>query len=327
MPEHGSAGRRMAIALCMAILCVFTIGLPQRAAAQDATGTTAFEGGTIDIAYPYVGAPLLSGFALQFEPQKHCGFLGFFCHRQNVDKKVRTIELTPSAVGFGRLRITFRDDTADDDFRYSVRHHSFGAPDRRTYRASGLCALNGPNGVEMPRPCQLSLTGSSAIRQNGVFVLVGFKIEYHYRDDSLSRIGIRQENGNVLVDFGDATPPGYAYHAYYAQVDYAWVPRIALGAVGSSRGTVRDQSGTAMPNDIPSGPIVLRGFDLRFTDGRGRNLNRIAVLTPDGPSRGAVAFGDKHPTEPFDWNVEWAILGSRLVAPDRIYRSASSAVQ
>jgi hypothetical protein len=324
MFQRGSTRDRTAGVLCIALLCACVAGRPSDALAVDATGT-ALGGGTADLVYPYVGAPLLSGFALQFEQQRQCAIFGLFCRWRNVDKDVRVIEVTPRAEGLGRLMVTYRDDSQDDSFRYAARHHSFGAPTRRTHRTSKFCASPDPQ----PRPCRLPSTRPPAVAalRDGVFVLVGFKIEYHHQDDSLSRIAIRQEDDAVVVDFGDAHPPEFAYHAYNAEVDYAWVPRGALREVGRSHGTMLDRTGMVVPDDIPTGKVVVRGFDLRFTEGRERKIKRVAVLAPGGPTQRGVAFADKDGEESFDWTVEWAILGSALVDPDPIYRSEPAAIR
>lgn len=279
----------------------------------------------VDVPYPYVGVPLLSGFHLQFPTQRRCSFYGG-CKNERVDKHIRRIAIQPRSECEGRLTVVFRDDSGDDAFRYSVRHLSYGSSSRRTHRVSQFCDIT----TSPDRPCRIPLDGPSFPDSviSSVFVLVGFSIEFHHSDNEIWPVGIRRDGDAVAVDFGFAGEPGYAYHAYQADVDYAWVPRQALGAIGVSSGVVEDDSGTVVPSDIPPGDVVVRGFHLAFTGRRDRNLNRIGVLAPAGhvPAR-TVTLADKSHDENFEWLVEWAILDRPVLSPDPIYREVPAALK
>ena len=72
-------------------------------------------GGDVHDPYPYVGVPLLSGFALAYGSQKECGFLGLSCSVNAVDKRMREMEIMPGAECQGGLRL-------DNDWSHGACH-------------------------------------------------------------------------------------------------------------------------------------------------------------------------------------------------------------
>jgi hypothetical protein len=322
MDEH-RYGRGVTRLILLAVAVAATASMPSGAMAAGASGVAELERRVqVDMPYPYFGVPLLSGFHLQFPQERRCSFYGG-CSTRRVDKRIRKIEIAPRSECEGRLAVTFRDDSGDDPFRYSVRHHSYGTPSRRTHRASLLCEVN----VSPDRPCRLPLERPSVgSLGDAVFVLVGFSLELVHSDDEIWPVGVRRDGDAIAVDFGHAGEAGYAYHGYQADVDYAWVPRRALRAMGVSSGVVENDSGTVVPSDIPPGDVVIRGFHLAFTGRRDHNLNRIGVLAPGDhvPPR-TVTLADKGHDENFTWAVEWAILDRPLAARDAIYREVPAA--
>lgn len=99
--------------------------------------------------------------------------------------------------------------------------------------------------------------------------------------------------------------------------------RVWLLSPGSAGVTLGEASGTAQEADrhnIVSGPSVIRGFDLRFTNGD-HHLREIGIITPDD-GRIEAFYSDKNGDAPFDWTVQWATLG-----PDDIISSRESNVK
>lgn len=305
------------------LLVALSLGPPTPAVAQEVAGIAdPVEDGHVVVDYPYAGLPLLSGFHLQLLPRQRC-FLGLFCRAREVDGRLKQIQVSPRNVGQGQIAFTFGDDGGSDAYLYSARHHSWGGRSRETHHAYGFCHID----TAPVRPCRLPIEApATGGVHDRVFVLVGFSINHYIRDDGIWKIGVRRDGDAVAVDFGEASEPAKAYHAYYPHVLYAWVPRIELRAVGTSGGTVTNGTGVVVPDDIPGGDVVLRGFHVEFTGRRERNLNRVGILAPGAHvAERSVSFADKSHDEDFAWQVDWAILNARLRPPDLIYRDVDLA--
>jgi hypothetical protein len=286
-------------------------------------------GGETHDPYPYVGVPLLSGFALAYGSQEECGFLGLSCSLNAVDKRMRTMEIMPGAECQGGLRVTFMDHSADDGYYYGVRHHSFGSPNRRTHTVEGWC----PAFHESPSTCRFPIDvpplADSGIG-GSVFVLVGFRFfnSYAHADRKVSKIGVMRRGDEIVVDFGDGQRDERPGAGYLVTVSYAWVPRRALDLVDASSGIVTDGSGIVVPSGLPESNVVLRGFRLEFTGDQRRNINRVIVLAPElipglGLAKNTMSLADKSMDEDFAWEIEWATLREPILAPDAIFRDPS----
>jgi len=136
---------------------------------------------------------------------------------------------------------------------------------------------------------------------DGVFVLRGFKLSFRGGDRHLERVGIRESDGLLYVDFYDKTKDDW----FNVQVQYAYIPREDVVDANVVYGST-DHSSTAL-KPIPAGNTVLSGFNLDFyPNGEDRRIKEIGVI-PTGNEM-HVFYGDQAKNTNFSWYVNWVNL-------------------
>ena len=238
----------------------------------------------------FLGAPLLDGFYLRFGPR-----LGL---PSETDRHFGFLEAGGDRPFHNRVSAGFGDKHSGDfatPFAYALSFHP-------RYGLTSLGSIGGQNllgtvSFELDRPDSSS-----------VFLLRGFRIGWMEKDHHIQRLAILENAGVLTVALEDARGATFplSTRLYEAQVDYAYIPRNQVVRRSTSRGAVEGNQGGAAEQAIWRGPSVLVGFDLRFTNGD-HHIREIGVWTPDD-GRVQVFFNDKNADDPFEWEVQWAVL-------------------
>ena len=220
------------------------------------------------------GAPLLQSFYFKFTGDDH---------------HFGAIEIVPNAPAANQVSIGYVDKNHDDEYFHNITFAPyFGTIFRRSdgrEHCIGQCTY----------PLQ-----APADRQNHVFVLRGFYIYYLGDDHHIDQLKIEEKDGLVTVALNDKNDDD----RFRVDLHYAYIPRSRLLVPdGEWSGTSQGAHGMA----IPGGTAVIRGFNFDFKGRMDRHIRDVGVML-NGAGRMEVYFGDKSPTEPFDWKVQYAIL-------------------
>lgn len=221
------------------------------------------------------GAPLLQSFYFKYTREDH---------------HFSAIEIVPGKPATNQVSIGYTDDQRRHEYFYNITFAPyFGEIFRRSdgrEHCIGQCTY----------PLQ-----APPDRQNYVFVLRGFYIYYLGDDHHIEQIKIEENNGLVTVALNDDDDDD----RFRVDLHYAYIPRSRfLIPDGEWSGTSKGSHGMA----IPGGTAVIRGFDFDIKGSRiDRHIRDIGVVLSK-VGRLEVYFGDKEPTEQFDWKVQYAIL-------------------
>jgi hypothetical protein len=234
---------------------------------------------------PFVRTSLLDGFYVRFGPR-----LG---QSSREDHHLRTLEVRLQHPEPTNIKVVYADKNADDRFAYIVSVHSreIAGVESGSTGAPLVCALQ----------CAIPLARPSP---QHVFVLRGFRLSVNGGDRHVERLAVFEADGVLVV----ALEQGGSPNDFLFEVDFAYLPQAAVQAVGE----LWDNDVRAR-KDIPAGASVIRGFDLRFTNGD-HHVREIGVMTPD-EGRVEVFFSDKNADDPFVWSVRWAILAPATTPP------------
>jgi hypothetical protein len=269
--------------------------------------------GRIDPSYQDVenGVPLLSTFYFRFEKEGTS---------DAVDNEINTImvlpagdaeDLTPNAEGSvvsaddRTITLIYKDKDADDKkdrYFYKVAHAVEPSVKLRRYQIRGV-GCEGKCEIGLPHPQDL---GPAASLQD-VFILVGFQLSFTgSRDHHIDTIGITEENGKLTIELNDKNDDDVFRYV----IDYAVVTQGA--GLSIKTGKESGSATAATRRRMPQGRIVLRGFrfDSKFKD---HHLRELGVLTSNENLE--VYFGDKTGDDPFDWQVDWAIVTPQELGP------------
>lgn len=220
------------------------------------------------------GAPLLQSFYFRFTHDDH---------------HFGAIEIVPGSPAANQASIGYVDKNHDDEYFHNITFAPYFGDIYRRSEGREHCIK------ECTYPLQ-----APADRQNHVFVLRGFYIYYLGGDHHIDQLRIEENNGLVTVALNDDNDDD----RFRVDLHYAYIPRSRfLIPDGEWSGTSKGSHGMA----IPGGTAVIRGFNLDFKGNIDRHIRDVGVVL-NGAGRMEVYFGDKKPTEPFDWKVRYAIL-------------------
>lgn len=265
------------------------------------------KGTVVETPGPFFGTPLLDGFFVRFGPP-----LG---QPSRTDHHLKTLEVRAQRPEPSNVRVTYADKNADDAFAYIFSFHSRVATGLENGEIESVCVIQCSFWIDRPS-------------SDHVFVLRGFKLSASHGDRHVERLAVFEADGFLTVAFEHERHwPLLSSGVFLFQVDYTYLPPAAVRDVGELWGMSLE--GGVDRKNVPEGDSVLRGFDLRFTNGS-HHVQGIGVQTPDDGSV-EVFFNDKNSDDPFVWSVRWAILAPEIpvradprsaIPPQWTYRGA-----
>jgi hypothetical protein len=218
-------------------------------------------------------------------------------------------DLSPSNIPEGRLDVTMQDrDPAGEQFFYKVSHSLLDIPGARRFQIRDVGCVG-----ECVRKLPIPLRGTSA---SSIFppliALVGFKLGFiGGRDKELGQVGVWFRGTTLHVVLRDRTAASLDDTFLYL-VDFVVIP---THDVNVTRGI---QSGNAPGGEKfplatpPDAAFMLTGWSFTFP-GTEHETRDLGVLR--GADDVAIFYGDQSADDRFDWRVEWAHTGRRVVAP------------
>jgi hypothetical protein len=219
------------------------------------------------------GAPLLQSFYTRFT---------------NTDHHFAGLEVMPNAPAANQASILYTDKNGDDEYFYNITFAPYFGDIFRRF-STEFCRQNTCTyPVETPPD-----------RENYVFVLRGFYISFRGGDHHIDQVKISEQNGRVtyaLNDKNDDDP-------FRVDLSYAYIPRSQISAVASRSGNAK--GGQRM--SIEAGTPVIRGFNFDFRSSD-HHIQDIGIVM-NGNAQMEVYYGDKNKDDPFDWSVDYGILG------------------
>jgi hypothetical protein len=276
-----TAGQGLAAALVAAALIVAPspasageVGLQQL---QEASGISV---GPQTLAYDAPGTPLLDH---------------FFFRDVNDDQHLRILSAMPRlSAGTGLLDVAFSDNTSNEQFEYRIAHQRVTSPALTVNTFTDTCRGQ----------CTRTLTPPSS---NVEFVISGFTFVFTSGDHHIDAIGIRYSNGQLTHWFNDQNDDDQ----YNVQIRYAWVPRSALGTLGTLTPTVPVHGVGQVTRTIPAGDKVIRGFavdNVGSGSSEDNHIKRLGFLT--GSTSVTIYYGDNDPSDSADWiyRLDYAVL-------------------
>jgi hypothetical protein len=240
--------------------------------------------------YPITGVPLLDSFYFRFiEHDHHIEAIGVKPASPIPDPCYECAEVPP-----GLMEVSFHDEGRDDNYYFRISHAELPANVLR-HRISGYCNKTCTELLD-PHP------------RDSVFVITGFTFYFIGGDQRLNRVGLWEDNGQLVVHFRD--DDGKELFRY--DLEYVYLPPAMIPIRGHVEG-VNARGGVSVPIDlgpVAMGPTVLRGFDLVFRPGdKDQNIWEIGVRTP-GKTIEVFFSSDEHAENwgQFDWGVDWGAL-------------------
>ena len=234
---------------------------------------------TPDLGLTQNGAPLLQSFYFRFTKDDH---------------HFGAIEVVPNVPAANKASLGYSDKNRDDPYFYNITFAPyFGEIFRRT-EGREFCKGS----------CTYPIQGP-ANRADYVFVLRGFYIYYYGGDHHIDQIRVQESNGLVTVALNDKNDDD----RFLVDLHYAYIPKSRFSAVEEVSGTAK--GGQRMT--IPGGTAVIRGFNFDFKKDD-HHIKDIGVVM-NGGGRLEVYYGDKNQDDPFDWQVQYAVLGPSLRRP------------
>lgn len=273
---------------------------PSSVLAVEVTGL-AKGGGTFQ-PYEISGVPVLDSFYFRFTGgERHVQAVGI-----ETASPIPNPNPQNSNVPAGQIFLTLQDKERDDEYFYRVSHASVpeGVFRHRTFdfcRATCRQWLNRP-------------------ARDSVFVITAFQFSFPGTDHHLKRVGLWEENGELVVHFADQNGDDtFRYDLEYVYLPPSMIPITGHVEGTDARGGVRT---TIDLGPVMTGPTVLRGFDLVFLPEldigleEDQEVREIGVRTPGNQIE---VFYSNNEDDHFDWGVDWGAL-SRLpvvAPPDR----------
>jgi len=283
--------------LCCAAIAFQWASIPAASAAE-VTGLS--EDGDALRAYPVNGVPLLDSFLLQFS--------------DNDDHNVQALTVWPGSpipgscldcgqVTPGSIFLSLRDDDSREPFFFQVSHVDVPVGVRQ--RISAVCVVT----------CRLPLDKPA---RDSVFVLVGFSFNFMGVDHEIQRIGLWEENGEMVVHYRDETGDDQ----FRIDAEFVFLPPAMVPKRGNVSGIKASEAATVTVNlgPVASGPTVIRGFDfvfrpeLDFGVVHNEEIRKIGIRTPGNMIEVICADNEN---DLFDWGVDWGALKIPVLDPPR----------
>ena len=273
-------------------------GYLSTASAAEVTGY-AKGGGTFQ-PYEISGVPLLDSFFFRYTGGER--------HVQAITVEPASLIPNPNPQGSdvpaGKIFLTLQDEGRDDEYFYRVSHASVPEGVFR-HRTFDFCKIT----------CRQWLNRPS---RDSVFVITAFSFFFPGADHHLKRVGLWEENGELVVHFADDE----SAHLFRYDLEYVYLPRSMIPITGHVSGVEARGAASATIDlgPVMTGPTVLRGFDLVFRPEldwgivEDQEIKDIGVRTPG--NRIEVFFANEE-TDRFDWGVDWGALARLpVVDPD-----------
>src|SRR5688572_19159835 len=285
------AGTR--IGACGIVLSLAAACLPSTVLAVEVTGL-ARGGGTFQ-PYEISGVPVLDSFYFRYTGGKR--------HVQAVGVETASPIPNPNPQGSnvpaGQIFLTLQDKESDDEYFYRVSHASVPEGVFR-HRTFDFCR----------KTCRQWLNRPA---RDSVFVITAFQFFFPGTDHHLKRVGLWEENGELVVHFADQHGDDlFRYDLEYVYLPPSMIPIRGHASGVEARGAVSTEIDLG---PLATGPTVLRGFDLvvrpelQIGIVEDQEIEEIGVRTPG--NRIEVYYSNSDADHRFDWGVDWGAL-SRL---------------
>jgi hypothetical protein len=188
----------------------------------------------------------------------------------------------------GEVQVMFADDDGNHEYLYHVGHKLGPQVERFRVRDVGC---RGSCKVTLKRPSP-----------SAVFALVGFAFSFDPADHHLDEIMIRELGNTLDIRCNDKNDDDVFSYC----IDFAWIDaKDIVEWTGRAGFDVEFVS-----FDVPDrGPKFLSGFEFDHSSGD-RHIQDIGVRLLN--NRVELFYGDKKPTEKFQWNVGWSSLRPTL---------------
>lgn len=215
-----------------------------------------------------------------------------------------TADLSPADIPDGRLDVTLQDaNPAGEEFFFKVSHSLLNLPGARRFQfrdvgCVGECIQKLPIPASNPFEFFPPILG-----------LVGFKLFFTGgRDHDLDRIGVWFRGNDLHVAMRDKN--GADTFGYL--VDFVTIPTALLNvSTGVRRGRARGGQRISIPSPSRT-DFLLTGWAFDFVSGDHEIRDLGVERSGDNVT---VFYGDKNADDLFDWRVEWAHVGQRVLAP------------
>ena len=217
-----------------------------------------------------------------------------------------TADLNPAAIPDGRLDVTLQDaEPEDEEFFYRVSHSLLSFPGVRRFQFRDVGCV-GQCVQTLPLP---SLGAGPGNLFPPVIALVGFKLFFTgARDHDLDRVGVWFRGNDLHVAMRDKK--GDDTFGYL--VDFVVIPTALLNvSSGIQRGNARGGKKISIPSPSDT-DFLLTGWAFNFVSDD-HEIRDLGVLRSGDDV--TVFYGDKNADDLFDWRVEWAHVGRRVLAP------------
>jgi len=278
---------------------VLLLALAPVASAVEASGSS-IDGGGVFAKYPVDGVPLLKYFFFQFT--------------DGDDHNIQAISVQPASpvpdpcfdcypTPEGQIFVTLQDEDRDDPYGFQIQHVDVPVGVRR--RIADYCTDT----------CRLPLVRPA---RDSVFVIVGFSFFYPGADHHIQRIGLWEEDGEVVVHFRDETGDDQ----FRFELEYVYLPPSMVPKRGNVSGV--NASGSAVAHvdlgPVATGPTVLRGFDFLFRPELDvgltydQELHTFGIRTRDNKIE-VIFWNDDF--DLFDWGVDWGAVKVSVLDPPR----------
>jgi hypothetical protein len=203
----------------------------------------------------------------------------------------------------GQLHVALQDRSPSEEFFYRVSHATLDVPGARRFQirdvgCSRACTRTLPAEI-LPEPSPVG---------TAVIALVGFKLFFIGDDDyQIDRVGVWFDGPDLNVALDNEDGNTFAY-----LVDFVVIPTVGLNVTtGIERGSAVGGEQFSLPTPPSRSEYVLTGWALNFTNG----VHEIRELGFD--RRGddvPIIYADKNADDPFDWRLEWALVGPQVFA-------------
>ena len=148
-----------------------------------------------------------------------------------------------------------------------------------------------------------------------MFVLVGFSFFFPGEDHQIQRIGLWEENGELVVHYTDETGDDL----FRFDVEFVYLPSVMVPKRGNVSGVEANGSAVAAVDLGPvAGQTVIRGFDFVFRPELDVGLNydqeirTFGIRTPGNKIEVTCADNEN---DLFDWGVDWGALKISVLDP------------
>jgi hypothetical protein len=264
--------------------------------------------------YPQFGSlvPGLRGFYLAYDlgdpsPGDHqINLIQVLAGDQSEDLSPNA-DLQPSTIPDGGLSVALQDDDPkDEEFFYRVSHSLLGISGARRFQFRDVGCV-GDCFQTLPIP---SVGTGPANLFPPIIALVGFKLFFTgNRDHELDRIGVWFRGNDLHVAFRDRN--GDDTFGYL--VDFVVIPTARLNVSSGVRtGRARGGQKVSIPSPSALTDFLLTGWEFNFVSGE-HEIRDLGVLRSGNDV--TVFYGDKNADDLFDWRLEWAFVGPRVIAP------------